>query len=203
MDAKTAKKIKLLQTLIDHPRTGENEREAARLMLGRLLAKVSDAHGLTAEQAMGGWTDRRAYGAKYDSRLTTAQIAALVRAQIKLARKLAKQSAGEDGSVKLPDPIGDAPVEIKFSVRSERFAGGSAISIEIMNEPHEWAWEMREDRYGIVMEMATPAMRALVDALADLMRAYNFDGSDVQTDYFDVNFYGSVYAKGGRVMACA
>ncbi|MFH8805282.1 hypothetical protein ACH4F6_38035 [Streptomyces sp. NPDC017936] len=202
MDAKTAKKIKLLQALIDHPRTGDNEREAARLMLGRLLTKAGEAHGITPEQAAGGWTDRRTYGAKYDRNLSTVQIAALVRAQIKLARKLAKQSAGEDGAVKLPDPIGDAPAEIKFSVRSERFAGGSSIDISILNEPKGWAWEIRE-QHGYPMEMATPAMRALVDELAGLLRAYNYDGSDITTDYFDVNFYGSVYAKGGRVMACA
>ena len=201
MDAKTAKKIKLLQTLIDHPRTGDNEREAARLMLGRLLAKAGEAHGITPEQAAGGWTDRRAYGAKYDRNLTTAQIAALIRAQIKLARKLAKQAAGEDGAVKLPDPIGDAPAEIKFSVRSARFSGGTSIDISITNEPKDWAWEMREDRYGCVMEMATPALQALADELAGLMRAYNYDGSDITTDCFDVNFYGSVYAKGGRVLA--
>jgi hypothetical protein len=203
MDAKTANKIKLLQTLIDHPRTGDNEREAARLMLGRLLNKVSKTEGVTAEQAGGGWMDRRFYGAKYDAKLTTTQIAAIIRAQVKLARKLAKQAGGEAGAVKLPDAIGDAPAEIKFSIRSERFSGGSAISISILNEPKDWAWEMREDRYGHVREMPTAALQTLADELAELMKAYNHDGSDITTDYFDVNFYGSVYARGGLVMACA
>lgn len=199
MDTKTTKKIRLLQTLIDHPRTGDGERQAARVMLGRLLAKAAKA-GVDTAAATNGWTDRRAYGAKYDRSLDVKQIAALVREQIKLARKLAKKTAGETGTVKLVDPIGDAPEQIKFSVRIDRFSGGSSIDISILNEPEDWAWEVR-DHHGFPTEMPTPAFQALADELASLMRAYNYDGSDITTDYFDVNFYASVYAKGGRVLA--
>ncbi|MFD8509669.1 hypothetical protein ACFV27_00785 [Streptomyces antimycoticus] len=39
---KTRKTIEKLRTLIDHPRTGANEREAARRMLARVLAKAQE-----------------------------------------------------------------------------------------------------------------------------------------------------------------
>lgn len=194
MDAKTAKRAELLRTLIDHPRTCDNEREAARLMLGRLLAKA----GVIAD----GPADRRVYGARYDRSLSTAQIAALVRAQIKLARKLAKQTAG-GGAVKLADPIGDAPEQIKIRVRSEHFSGGSAINVCIEDEPHGWGWETRADRHGVMRELPTPALQALADGLADLMHVYNFDGGDVTADLFDKNFYGRVFAGGTLQLACA
>ncbi|MGR7000809.1 hypothetical protein ACU686_26615 [Yinghuangia aomiensis] len=56
MATKTQTKIQHLQTLIDHPRTGEEERDTARRMLKRLLDKAK-ADGVTV--ARGGWVDRR------------------------------------------------------------------------------------------------------------------------------------------------
>ena len=191
----TARKLELLRTLIDHPRTGEEGREAARRMLARLAEKCAE-EGSTVRP------DSRWYGAKYDHehRLSTTDIAKLIRQDIKLARKVAKMAAAP-GSLAVADPIADAPAEVKFSVRSQYFSGGSSIDIHICGIPQAWGWETREDRYGYMTEMATPALAALAREIKSIMDAYNHDGSDIQSDYFDVRFYGSVYNEGGRVLA--
>ena len=187
--------MELLRTLIDHPRTGDAERDAARRMLARLMAKA--AAGGTP-----GTADNRRYGAKYDHdhRLSTTGIAKLIREDIKLARKVA-QMAAAPGAVAVADPIADAPAEIKFSVRTQYFSGGSSIDVHICGIPQAWGWETREDRYGYMTDMPTAALAALAGEVKSIMDAYNHDGSDIQSDYFDVRFYGSVYNEGGRVLA--
>ena len=164
-------------------------------MLARLMAKAA-ADGEPAR------TDHRWYGAKYDhdGRLSTTDIAKLIRQDIKLARKVAKMAAAP-GGVAVADPIADAPAEIKFSVRSQYFSGGSSIHVHICGIPPVWGWETREDRYGYMTEMATPALSALAQEVKSIMDAYNHDGSDSQFDHWDVRFYGSVYNEGGRVLA--
>jgi hypothetical protein len=201
---KLQKKIELLRALIDHARTGEGERDAARHMLQRLLSKAAQpVEEGGEEKAEPTWySDNRAYGVKYEStkRMTTVEIAKLIRAEIKLAQKLAKSMA-EPGDLKTPDPIGDAPAEIKFSVVSEYFSGGSSIDISIKNIPDSWGWEDREDRYGYMTNMPTTALKILADELKSISDAYNYDGSDISTDHFDVRFYSTVYGGGGRVLA--
>ena len=182
----TARRISLLQTLIDHARTGDEERAAARRALARLQAKDDDTPVRY---------DRCWYGAKYDqvSRLSTTEIAALIRADLKLARKAGKMAA-KAGDLAVADPIADAPDGIRFSVRSEYFSGGSAIRIAILRIPEAWGYEEREDRDwpGRKYTGATEALADLGMAVKAVMNAYNYDGSDSQTDYYDVNFYGSV-----------
>jgi hypothetical protein len=191
----STRKMQLLRTLIDHPRTSEEEREAARRMLARLAAKYAD-EGVT------GRPDSRWYGAKYDHdhRLSTVDIAKLIRQDIKMARKVARMMA-TPGAVAVADPIADAPAGIKFSVRSQYFAGGSSIDVHICGIPHAWGWETREDHYGYMTEMPTSALAALAKEVRSIMDAYNHDGSDSQADHFDVRFYGSVFNEGGRVLA--
>lgn len=197
---KTAKKIQLLQALIDHPRTGDEEREAGRRMLDRILVKAQ-AEGEQLKPT--GWTDTRSYGAKYDKTTyrTYAEIAKLMRADIKLARKIGIKAA-ESGSLALPDPIADAPAAIKFSVRIETFSGGGAIDITIKNIPEGWGYTTGINERGRECYMPTPALAALADELRAIHWAYNYNGSDPMTDYFDVNYYGGVLAQqpGGYAM---
>lgn len=181
-------KIERLEALIDHPRTPENERAAAQAMLTRILEKAV-AEGRKA------YADSRWYGEKYDripKHAPTKDIAAAIREEIKLARKIAKQTA-DGGDIKLFDPIGDAPAEIKYSVRVPHYG---SITIEIKNIPHAWGW-VAEDRNGYMGEFPTEALRTLGRELKSVMNAYNHDGSDLMTDYFDVRFYGSVRAENG------
>jgi hypothetical protein len=189
---KTAKKIQLLQALIDHPRTGDEEREAGRRMLARLLAKASTSgEKITAT----GWTDHRTYGAKYATHRTYAETAKLMRADIKLARKIGLKAA-DPGSLTVPDPIADAPAAIKFSVRTETFSGGGAIDITISNIPEGWGYTTGINERGRQCHNPTPALAALADELRAIHQAYNYNGSDPMTDYFDVAYYGGVRAEG-------
>jgi hypothetical protein len=122
------------------------------------------------------------YGAKYDRDLSTTQIAARYRADIKAAIK-----------------TGALPKGLKLSVRSEYFAGGSAIrasvtacpAFRVMNperviadieQPHVY-----KDRQHLIH---TTEAIALLKTLESMLNAYNFDGSDSSVDYFHVNFYG-------------
>jgi len=103
----------------------------------------------------------RTYGAEYDASMTVKQIAAVVRTRLRAALK-----AGD-----LPVPAGN---EVKISVRYRTASMMQAIDRTVSGfegTRSEWA-----------------ALRKAIDAVAN---AYNHDGSDIQTDYFDVRFYGS------------
>ncbi|MFJ5927978.1 hypothetical protein ACIQF6_35825 [Kitasatospora sp. NPDC092948] len=186
-------RVQYLQNLIDHPRTSPEERAAAERALVRVRAAQAAA-GETEEQRGGGWARLPiSYGPKYDSRLSTTEIAALIRQDIKLARKLAAKAGPDDtpGAIKLPNPIGDAPAEAKFSVRSEYFSGGSAIRMTVKDVSAEWAWSLKEV-HGHPRRVATEAMETLASELRTLAGAYNFDGSDPMVDLYHVNFYLSL-----------
>lgn len=60
----------------------------------------------------------------------------------------------------------------KWSVRSDR----NSIDISIKQSP----WSKDEDIF-----------RAVAHFAASLLKSYNYDNSDIMTDYFDVNFYGT------------
>lgn len=192
--SKTAKKIQLLKTLIDHPRTGEEERDAARRMLQRILDKAKE----DGEKITPAWVDHRSYGAKYQQvrgmRLT--DIAKLMRADIKLARKVALNTA-EPGALATVDPIANAPADIKYSVTTQMYSGGGSIDITIKNIPADWGYTYEDRGFGELRKVATPALRALAAELAAIHRAYNYNGSDITTDYFDVNYYGGVSDERG------
>ncbi len=194
---KTAEKIELLRTLIDHPRTGAEERDTAKRMLLRLLAKAKEA----GEQLHGeAWSDHRVYGAKYaDVRhLRLVDIAKLMRADIKLASSIALKTAARDG-LAVPDPIADAPAGIKFGVVTETYSGGGSIDIVIRNIPDDWGYVQQRNPRGELYRKASPALLALAEELKAIHRAYNYNGSDLTTDYFDVNYYGGVCdGPGGR-----
>jgi hypothetical protein len=193
MTTATADRTKLLariervRAIVDHPRTNEHLRAVAAHKLEKLLVQLGNVNATVTTARQG----RTWYGAKYDhtGAQRTTDIAKLIREEIKLARKLAKDGGGAPALI---DPIGDAPASIKFGVRSEYFSGGSAIDITVKGVPQEWGWEQKKNEYGRMRWVHTPAMRALFDELKKVMAAYNHDGSDIMTDYFDVRFYGSV-----------
>lgn len=192
--SKVAKKIELLKTLIDHPRTGEEERDAARRMLKRLLDKAK-ANG---EKPGPGRVDHRHYGAKYQQvrGMRLADIAKLMRADIKLARKIGLKAA-EPGVIATVDPIANAPAGIKYSVTTQTYSGGGSIDITIKNIPADWGYTHEDRGHGELRKVATPALEALAAELAVIHRAYNYNGSDITTDYFDVNYYGGVSDERG------
>src|SRR5512146_560522 len=114
-----------------------------------------------------------AYGPKYNKDLNTTQIAAHFRADVKAAQK-----------------AGTLPRGLKLSVRTSYFSGGSSIHVGIKAVPfqvlsREWEFNnfSNPNVFQANCEMYTPAARALIKTLEGMLKAYNFDGSDIQSDY--------------------
>ncbi len=188
---RTQNKIARLTALAEHPNTPAPEAALARHALSRLLANIAEAGGKTPAHI-----DRRWYGAKYDhtNKLTTVDIAKLIREEIKLLRKIAKSAGAiaDETALKAVDPIGDMPAQIKISVRSQYYSGGSSIDITVKNVPLRWGFVPAAQPTEYRRYDRSPALNALTMALRSAMSAYNHDGSDILSDYWDVRFMGFV-----------
>lgn len=195
MNKRTAVKIEALTVLMNHPKTSAEEADAARRALARICITQNEQDKDTEDYQRfynaGHWR-----GSKYEEsrRLGLAEIAKLMRQDIKIARKVGKVAPGTTDLAVL-DPIADAPAQIKISIRSGYFSGGGAIDVTISNVPAEWGWTEQEvdDGYGNQMrKVATPAMAAFKEAIEQIHRAYNYDNSDTQADYFERHYWGHV-----------
>lgn len=123
-------------------------------------------------------------GSKFDKSLTTKEIAARVRKEIKGAVK----------SSELP--------KAKYSVRIDSYSMGSSINIAIKAVPFavlnpkrvvleagdlSYLWRSYNVEARYTAEAAT-----ILERVEQMLQSYNFDDSDSMTDYFHVNFYGHV-----------
>ena len=123
------------------------------------------------------------YGPKYDKTLSRVEIAERFRQDVKAAIS--------------SDAL---PKGLKLSVRTKGYSGGGSIDVTIKAVPAGFRIlslaRLQEDatnRRGAAPEpWATPEARTLLDQLDKMLNAYNFDGSDIQSDYFNVRFYGGV-----------
>jgi hypothetical protein len=191
----TPDRISHLRALVDHPNTGPAEKEVAERMLARMIqrqAREQQAAGQT-------YTYPRWYGAKYDlgRGKTIVEIAALIRADIAYALRYAKRIKADTdpAAVKVVDPIADAPAQIKITVKQRNH---SSIYVIVRNIPDDWGWVDDEDpHWGTPRKAASPALKALAAELREIWVAYNHDGSDIQSDYFDVRYYGGVQTEHG------
>lgn len=119
-------------------------------------------------------------GTKLDERLSTTDIAAAFRVDVKHAQKQ-----------------GTLPKGLKLSVKSKYYSGGSSINVAIKAAPGlvllnpEWIRNQIEDphTYHPNVSRYTPEAFALRESLTKMLNAYNFDNSDSQSDYFHVKFY--------------
>jgi hypothetical protein len=127
------------------------------------------------------------YGAKYESGRDVKVVASLVRDEIKAAVK-----------------SGELPGALKASVRISRYSGGRSIRVDL-KVPGLKVYSVARllaDRdeggnsYGLPWRSEEAS--AVVKKVEAILDAYNFDGSDPMTDYFHVNFYGSVDLDGDR-----
>jgi hypothetical protein len=122
------------------------------------------------------------YGSKYQQGLDTAEIAKLIRADIKAAI-----AAGE-----LP--------RATYSVKISRYSGGSSIHVKISGVPFPVlnAERARRDAlepyvyHAYELPLRTAEAEALLTTVELIVASYNYDGSDIQSDYFNVNFHSSV-----------
>ena len=117
-----------------------------------------------------------ATGANYEPNLDVAEIAKTLRSDYKAWVK-----------------SGDLPERFKTSVRISRFAGGQAIDVTVSGvntEPvaPEEPW-MPERRVAAADVLA-------LTKIEERMQSFNYDRSNSQVDYFDVNFYGTVSVDG-------
>lgn len=121
------------------------------------------------------------YGSKYVRGLDVSDIAKCVRRDIAAAVK-----SGE-----LPP--------IKTSVTISRYSGGRSLRVKItacpvgvMNIDRVLADAADPHGYPTIREIHSEAGREILARVESIVSAYNFDGSDTQSDYFHVNFYGFV-----------
>jgi len=115
-------------------------------------------------------------------------IAKLIREDIKAAKK-----------------AGKLPKALKVSVRTSKYAGGGSINLSITGapfrclnaaniafvkeNPNDWC---RPEQHWNLPERLTDECQAAIKLLKSFHAKYNWDNSDIMTDYFDVNYYGSV-----------
>lgn len=124
-----------------------------------------------------------AYGTKYDKNIGVADIAKLVRADIKAGIK-----------------AGTLPAGLKCSVKISRYSMGQSLTvsvkavsgIDIVNPAFIAAKVAAPDAWPIDINQTSDEARALLEDLRAIVSAYNYDGSDSMTDYYNVNFSGSV-----------
>ncbi|MFI5864547.1 hypothetical protein [Streptomyces sp. NPDC051546] len=199
------KKVWLLENLLFHQGTGAQERDAAARMLDRAVAAARKS-GQAIEDgnnATGTWHGYRLpdvrYGSRYEQvkHLSTTEIAKRIRADIKLARKVEAKLGTETGSeVAVTDSLAalaTMPKKIKVSVRTDYFSGGSSIDVRVYNLPEKgWGYIEETDMWGKPRWVEGPELSAILTALKEIHRAYNFNGSDSMVDYFHVNYYGQV-----------
>lgn len=76
----------------------------------------------------------------------------------------------------------------KISITSEYFSGGSSINLTVKSSPIVLR-EYDEDLGYMVLNEKGKLIRKQLEELVD---AYNYDGSDSQTDYFHRNYYSHV-----------
>jgi hypothetical protein len=139
----------------------------------------------------------RSYGYKYaeGGRLDTAAIAKLIRADIKTA--IAE---------------GMLPDRWSYSVRTRRFSGGSAIDVRVKGCADAWmqcpgitsrgtccrdVWckaggQYRDHPSAQYHDVLTAEGEVAQMTLERIHGACNHNGSEIQVDYHDVNYYGHV-----------
>jgi len=112
-------------------------------------------------------------GPRYDPARwrSSAEVARLLRADLRAAQ------AG-----------GALPPSAVFSVRSDSFAGGQSVRVEIRNLPDR---EILDDHPDFPRRLS-PAARELERVVRRVVNAYNRDRSGSQSDVFDVHYYGHV-----------
>lgn len=123
-------------------------------------------------------------GSNFDKSLTTKDIAARVRQEIKDAVK-----------------VGELP-NAKYSVRIDSYSMGSSINIAIkaptfaILNPKRVVLEARDPSYLYrtyeVEARYTAEAATTLEKVEQILQSYNFDDSDSMTDYFHVKFYGHV-----------
>lgn len=120
-------------------------------------------------------------GVKFERSLSVVEIARRVRREVRDAVKR-----------------GALPSGLVVSVRSSAYSMGQSVTVAVrhfagpvLNPARVFADELRCYEYR-ARGLYSAELIAVTDALEGMLAAYNRDASDLQTDHWDVHFYGSV-----------
>lgn len=139
----------------------------------------------------------KTYGTKYEATkgLRRVEIAKLIREDLKAAVKAGtlpkakyavRCSRGRGINVEVS--------QIPFAVLSREYFTLRADHASVPADKH-WSWKVDvnlRDGHRPARERCTEEAHVLQDAVKAIVAAYNYDRSDIQTDYFDVRFYSSI-----------
>ncbi|MFD8339992.1 hypothetical protein ACFV42_46505 [Streptomyces solisilvae] len=173
--------------------------EEYRAAWAKLMERGCDEHGNAW------WEGAKHRQASHTGPVTYAQA---IRADIRMARRAARfpllGPAAGDAALSVQavelyrfDPIGQAPAEIKISVRKSR---GGGVEITVSGIPVDWGWHAEEHagQYGqtYVNYRMTGELKELGRELRRVADAYNASyGSNLSTGCYAYAFTTSVYAE--------
>lgn len=130
----------------------------------------------------------RIYGEKYNPELKVKDIAKLVKKEIKEKYKNIKVSARTRGY---------SSININIQLPKEQYK--AVDEDDLTNSAMYYEVEMRAGREGKTIpeflkerNFLNKKAKAIEKDIDSMLLAYNYDGSDIMTDYFDKNFYGFV-----------
>ncbi|MFD4293596.1 hypothetical protein ACFWPA_17665 [Rhodococcus sp. NPDC058505] len=167
MNSNAVATITRLRALIDHPRTGPEERATAQRMLDRLLAKSAGTTG-GARRSGAGHT-RAGRHVRLDV------IADLIRDDLAAARAGAPLPAA--GPVlDVHDPVRAAPGTVSYAVT---VTGDVSLDVTIDGVPRAWGWT---DAGGV--DAVTPQLQTLAERVADVVNGHNTGGADGGRRFF-------------------
>jgi hypothetical protein len=131
----------------------------------------------------------RVFGSNYDPEMTSKDCAAAIRKAARTALKDGTLPAGWTVSVRYTHSSLHSAVDVVATAPGPIYAADPTARDEwlIHAETGEWV-------HGRFDSMTLDAQR-VETWLTELHRSYNHDGSDTQTDYFDVKFYGTVQVR--------
>ncbi|MDN5934193.1 MAG: hypothetical protein L0I24_24500 [Pseudonocardia sp.] len=97
--------------------------------------------------------------------------------------------------------VGMLPAEAKFSVTTDRYAGGQSVDVTVKGMPDSWTYTIRDTAYGKAERVHSDAARATTEAIRAMLAEYNRDNSDSMTDYYSVWFSPGVTVEDERTAA--
>lgn len=117
-------------------------------------------------------------GGKYERNMDVSEIAKRVRAEIKAAIKNGQLHNGKYSvTVRRCESISILVKEVDLSI----------LNLARIKAEREQGTNFRGD-----IQIYTDEARDLISRLKAIANAYNYDNSEIMTDYFDVNFYLNV-----------
>lgn len=165
------------------------EKAAADRALARLRATLAK----TAE------TERRTWepwfkGAKCDATSgvpANGQLTRLIREDLKLALKAGRATGNGTGLAVAGDPFASLPPTVGLRVRMRHHG---SFTVTVTGIPRDWGYQHDRSRGHDVPTRALAALSAEVYAIAN---AYNYDDSDLMSDYYCTRYYLRVEGEEG------